>query len=251
MNSSRTSYNDSLKRTSQIGNEATTHPPRKVSIWVKLFVAFHVIAITVWAIPNPPNPLPKELSSKTRLKLNAASLGTMLSSLQRDAHIEAVRINDGIRIYNLNELKSSPLKYYVLSTGFWQYWDMFAPNPADTDYYGTAIVIYKNGAEKTYQYPRMYKLSIPVKYEKERFRKFYERAHGDADQFLWPYFAQHIALIMDTNPKNPPVEVKLIRHWQVVSAPGKPQPKHYKHYQYFDYPVNQRRLSKDLGGFWK
>ena len=28
--------------------------PKKVKIWVKLFVLFHLFAITVWALPTPP-----------------------------------------------------------------------------------------------------------------------------------------------------------------------------------------------------
>lgn len=202
----------------------------KVSIWVKLFVAFHVIAITIWAIPDPPKEM---LNPQKPWHLSFASLPAFARSL-----------NFGFRILNRNELRPSPIKFYVLPTGFWQYWDMFAPDPASTDSWCDALVTYKDGTVKTYQYPRMYLLPIPEKYVEERFRKFYERAGSDDHQSLWPQFAERIAFLSMTNPANPPVMVVLRRHWQDIAPPGKPKVKGYKSSAYFKWVVNQNQLEE-------
>lgn len=136
-----------------------------------------------------------------------------------------------------------PIDMYLHFTGFWQYWDMFAPNPSHSDIYGDAEVIYKDGTVKRYIYPRMYDLSIPQKFFKERYRKFFERAGSDDYVYLFPSFALRVALEMD-NPANPPVRVKMIRHWKAVAGPGKPQPKEYGSYNYFTYEVDQKELAR-------
>ena len=207
---------------------------RGVSFWIKLLVFIHVVAITSWTLPNPANPNETLTVDKTNPLTVARSIGR--------------NISDGTLIYNNRFVKASPLQFYVLSTGFWQYWDMFSPNPASIDFYGTATVTYQNGLTKEYGYPRMYEESIPKKYVTERFRKFYERANQDADSFLWPYFAQRMALDHYTDPNNPPVKVVLTRHWFTVAPPGQPEQKEYNHYNYFTYAVDLAKLKKDAAG---
>lgn len=199
--------------------------PKRVSGWVKAFVYFHLASITIWSIPAPPT----EFANKPVFKS-----GNMQDFCRS--------INYEIRLFADRYLKPSIVRLYLLPTGFWQYWDMFAPNPASTDMWCDAVVKYQDGSTKIYQYPRMYLLSIPVKYEKERYRKFYERAHLDDYSYLWPQFAQRIAHVMD-NPNDPPVEVSLRRHWQVVAPPGQPTPTHYQSFTYFNYSVNQQVLT--------
>jgi hypothetical protein len=120
---------------------------------------------------------------------------------------------------------------------------MFSPNPAQIDFWSDAEVIYRDGTRKHYQYPRIYLMPIPEKYPNERFRKFFERANDDNYPYLWPQFGLRIAYLHD-DPKNPPVKVRLTRHWRQVAPPGKPQPKDYNHYMYFEYTVDQGKLAK-------
>jgi hypothetical protein len=196
-------------------------PAKTVSPWIKAFVALHILAITVWSLPNAP---PGVLLGKNK------ALG-----------------GDAILLFNQRHLKPSPLKYYLLPTGFWQYWDMFSPNPASTDFYGTAEIVYLDGAVEPYQYPRMYVLPLHEKYLKERYRKFYERAHLEANSFLWPAFAQRLALVSFEDPENPPVTVRLTRHWLDVAPPGKPQVPEYASYMYYSHEVDVAQLRRDAG----
>jgi hypothetical protein len=221
-------------RSEQVIPLETAETKRGVSIWIKLFVAFHLVAITSWTLPTARDVNEKLVIDKSSPFAAAKSIGR--------------NISDGTLIYNDKFVKASPLQYYLLSTGFWQYWDMFSPNPASIDFYGTATVTFQDGTSKLYQYPRMYDESISKKYVTERFRKFYERAHTESDKFLWPYFAQRVALESFTSPGNPPVKVVLTRHWLTVAAPGAPQQQQYNSYNYYTYTVDQEKLQKDAAG---
>jgi hypothetical protein len=187
--------------------------------WVKVLVGLHVMAVTIWALPDP---RPDAISGKR------APIGT-----------------EWILYWNHQHLKQfQPVRTYTGVTGFWQYWDMFSPNPAQEDIWVDAEVIYKDGTSKIYQYPRMFLLSIPEKFLKERYRKFYERVNSDTTPYLRSVFAQRIAHLSD-NPSNPPVTVKLRRHWLLIVAPGKPQETKYSDYVYFVHAVDPKKLEQD------
>ncbi len=205
--------------------------PRRVSPWLKGFVIFHIVAITIWSIPEPPAALRQ---------------GTT-----------APRGSDFVILANWHYLKTEDPAYpttiqpiiadYLLATGFWQYWDMFSPNPASIDFYSDAIVRYKDGTEKVWNYPRMEKLSNGEKFLKERYRKYYERVRQDDYSYLWGVYAQVAAAEMDTMPGNPPVNVRLRRNWIEIQPPDQPQWKKYSSFFYFDYVVNQVELRAAKG----
>ena len=199
---------------------------RKASPWLKAFVLFHIFAITVWAIPEPPENI-------------------------RNGKVSP-QGSDYILLWNWNYLKTTTgpvtiqpiLSDYVLCTGFWQYWDMFAPNPASADFYGDGIVKYKDGTEKLWNYPRIEKMPIPEKFMMERYRKFFERVRLDDNAFLWATFAQRVAEEMDADPKNPPVNVRLRRNWIEVQPPDRTQWTKYNSYFFYDYTVDQVELAQ-------
>lgn len=209
--------------------------------WVKVLLFLHVVAITSWALPKAPNGM---MNGTVPLGVNSDSL---------------LYLND-------KYMKSSPEALYVLATGTWQSWDMFSPNPANTDIWCDAKVTFRNGSEMVYQYPRIYNLPLLIKYPKERFRKFFE--HANTDERLWPTFARTVALQVYEDRNNPPTKVVLRRHfyqipkekpfnvycfelWNSVKArkvtmenllPSNPQIPPYSEYEYFTYKVNQAEL---------
>lgn len=197
--------------------DSNENPP-KVRIWVKLFVLFHLVAITVWAFPVPTTAI-----ASGRVQPSGA---------------------DWVTFWNAKVLKPfPPLRVYAKTLGFWQYWDMFAPDPARVDRWGDAEIIYKDGKTKRYAYPRMADLSIWERYLRERYRKFFERAGSDQYVYFWPTFALRIALLND-DPTNPPVTVNLYRHWKSTAPIGKPQPEAYNSALYFTYSVDQSELAR-------
>lgn len=155
---------------------------------MKLFVVFNVIAIVSWVMPSPAPAVASGLLP-----------GTFSEKLMN---------------FNQNYLKNSPIQLYILSTGLWQSWDMFAPNPANVDIYPTAEITLRDGQVLQYEYPRMYALSRTQKYQKERYRKFFEHANNDA--YLYPVFARRVLYLMNIDPSNPAVKVVLKRHWYEI-----------------------------------
>jgi hypothetical protein len=191
-------------------------------LWVKLFVVWHVLAITIWAIPHP---------TPAAMQKTRPPLGTEWLLYWNEIYLKGFQ----------------PISSYLFVTGAWQYWDMFSPNPSSKDLWLDAIVVYKDGSEKVYQYPRMARLSIPEKFVKERYRKFYERVDLVDNTFLWSVVAQRIAYLAD-DPRNPPTIVKLRRHWMFISPPGKPQPEEYSSYVYYWHAVDPKKLERDRKG---
>ena len=194
--------------------------PKKRSVhWgVQTFVLFHIFAITSWSLPRPPE---RELAGL------------------RDAP-------NRILFYNENYVRQSPMKYYLKSTGLWQSWDMFSPNPSNTDVWIDAVVTYEDGPKVQYLYPRMKKLSIREKYFKERYRKFVENAHQERFSYKWPAIAQRVAYLSYRGDDNLPVMVELRRHFKVIPGPDAEQPEGHTTYPFYYYMVDQAELAKDV-----
>ncbi|MBN9501790.1 MAG: hypothetical protein BGO01_06285 [Armatimonadetes bacterium 55-13] len=216
---------------------ASPKPTRNAPLWIKAFVAMHVVTITMWTLPLPKKPY----------REGTIGFGVKTSSPGEFVHSFSNTVTEGILYFNWKYIKSSPLMYYAGTVGFWQYWDMFAPNPASTDLYLTAEVTFKNGQVKPFKFPRVYDFSIPEKYAKERYRKFFENANGADERFASPYVAQRIALESFTDPANPPVTVTLTRNFYQIQPPGQPQPTEYSHFTYYTYQVDEQKLRRDAG----
>lgn len=216
---------------------------RTLPWWVRPLVLFHLLAITVWALPPP---APGIASGSLVPAVYTRSVGDMARTLVPFIHDKIL-----LGAYRVKQEDGGPLgkavRGYVVGTGTWQYWDMFAPNPSNLDVWVDAEVTFLDGTKRTAPYPRMAQLSIPKKYAMERFRKFLERAHSEEFQFLWAPFAQHIALENYTSPTNPPVRVVLVRHFRLIQPPGTPTPERYTDVPYFTYDVDQDALKTDAG----
>jgi hypothetical protein len=131
---------------------------------VSIFILFHLIAITCWAVP---------------------------------VNFSAVR--------DLREI----IRPYMLWTGLYQSWDMFAPNPKSIDAYIKAVVFTQDRHMKVWTFPRMEELSFRERYPKERYRKFAEMLPDQKNEALWPGVAAHVARLFN-NPIDPPDKVVLI-----------------------------------------
>lgn len=177
----------SKPKTSKAKPAAEERTKPNAPVLVKLGVGFLVLAVTSWSLPT-------------------AGTGV-------DNGSQAPRGSEWLLYVNDRWIKTSPIKPVVLSLGLWQSWDMFSPNPANVDMWSDAEVHFRDGSQVRYQYPRMYLLSTPEKYARERYRKFFEHAYSE--EFLWPYYARAIAYHF-RNPKNPPTRIVLHRHWYVI-----------------------------------
>ncbi|MEQ1823649.1 MAG: hypothetical protein ABL949_14165 [Fimbriimonadaceae bacterium] len=157
---------------------------------LKSLFFFHIFAVLVWTLPAPPNGVAVGILPPT---------GT-----------------DVLLKFNKDWLRPSPVQQYMLSFGVWQSWDMFAPNPSNRDVWGDAEVQFKDGTVKNWVYPRIKTMPLFKKFDKERYRKFFERANSEDYAYLWPDLCQWIARENYTDPKNPPELVRLYRHLKIT-----------------------------------
>jgi hypothetical protein len=120
------------------------------------------------------------------------------------------------------------IRPYFLWSGLFQAWNTFAPTPWGLNSYVEARLIYKDGAEKMWSFPRMEQLGPLQRYREERYRKFVEILQDDAYDALFPDVARHIARLNST-PSQPVKTVILIQEWSLIvpSADGsyRPEPK--------------------------
>jgi hypothetical protein len=111
---------------------------------------------------------------------------------------------------------------YLMLTGLAQGWTMFSPNPSDVDLYIEARITYANGQVRGWNYPRMIDMGYVERYRRERFRKMIEIANQDTSRMVWPSLARYAARRNNTDPRNRPVSVELVRHFRIVPPPGFP-----------------------------
>jgi hypothetical protein len=114
---------------------------------------------------------------------------------------------------------TQPVQSYVLQTGLWQSWDMFSPEPLSLNFTVEAHIRFRDGSTNVWEFPRMEKLGIWERFQKERYRKWRERIRQDSYGIAWNDTARFVARLHN-NPANPPVKVTLVRHWQAITPPA-------------------------------
>jgi len=138
----------------------------------------------------------------------------------------------------LNDRIRGIVRPYILWSGLFQAWDMFAPDPAKINSYVEAQVFFRDGSTQVWSVPRMNEIGYVDRYFKERYRKFStEYLRMDSHAALWPDAARYVARLY-RNPSNPPVSVQLIRSWSEINPPapdGSYRATPLAHYAYFTY----------------
>lgn len=107
---------------------------------------------------------------------------------------------------------------YVIKLGLWHSWDMFSPDPLAVNFNLEAHITFADGSLRIWEFPRMEKLGVWERYQKERFRKWRERVRQDVYRAVWDDTARYIARQVH-DPANPPVKVVLVRHWGSIPPP--------------------------------
>lgn len=129
---------------------------------------------------------------------------------------------------------------YMTLTGFMQGWNMFSPNPYTLDVYVEARIHYADGSVRSWEFPRMAKMSYWERYGKERWRKYIEVTENGFN-FYWPTMANYAARTHNNRPNDPPIRVDLVRHWRVLPPPGLPTPG-WSAYQFYTRPIAKGAL---------
>ena len=166
---------------------------RTVKWPLKVWFVLHVALITLWCLPQAPPAV-------------------------RAGRIQGGPV-DSLLAWNDNSLRRSPVRYYLTSTGLWQYWDMFAPDPLKADYFLEADIQYSDGTAQRKVFPRMALMPIWERYLRERYRKYVERAHSEESSYLWEPMARWMARRADVQPDVRPTAVNLILRVRFTPPP--------------------------------
>lgn len=189
-------------------------PQKKVNVFVMIFVLFHAFMTFTWSLP--------EVQADRMQEINSGE--------------GKADIGEQLLIKNAEVFKNwdTPSSMYLISTGLWQGWNMFAPNPASTDLWMDSVVTYEDGTADIQPYPRIYTMPILEKYPKERFRKYRENLTDDNRFGKWPHTAYRMALEAYRRTGKKPVRVLLRRHFYQVKAPDEEQLDGYTSYGFFE-----------------
>jgi hypothetical protein len=125
----------------------------------------------------------------------------------------------GMPASNFRNLAVSLVERYVIKMGLWHSWDMFSPDPLAVNFNVEAHITFEDGSMRIWEFPRMEKLGIWERYQKERYRKWRERVRQDAYGPVWDDTARFVARLNNTGT-NRPAKVVLMRHWGPVSPPA-------------------------------
>lgn len=164
--------------------------PRWLRGLLKGMLAFHICAIIGWTIPDAPKPVQNKTVPPA--------------------------IMDWPLLINQSYLKPGLYRPWVITLGVWQSWDMFAPNPSNRDVWGSAIIEFEDGTKRDWEFPRVKNYNLFWKYEKERYRKSFERLNLPEYNRLLPDACLWIARVNNDNPSNPPTKVSLYMHLKEV-----------------------------------
>lgn len=153
---------------------------RTVKWPIKVWFVFHAIMITLWSLPKAAPPF--------RIFNDTRATPAMLARAPQPGPI------DRFYLWNDRTVRAGFMGNYLIVPGFWQYWDMFSPNPSPTDCYLRYEIIYSDGTDETKDFYRIYTMSAWDKYRHERFRKFVERLIPENAYYLWPTVAKRLAV---------------------------------------------------------
>jgi hypothetical protein len=100
----------------------------------------------------------------------------------------------------------------IEATSIGQGWSVFSPDVREANYHETALIKFKDGLLKLYEFPRMQKLDLLTKFRCEKYRKMFFDCMPWPDhlQFL-PDFSKFVA-DLNSWPDNPPKSVSFLHH---------------------------------------
>jgi hypothetical protein len=114
------------------------------------------------------------------------------------------------------------LSWYMLPTGLWQDWGMFAPDPGKSSLALEAVSLDRHGVLRTYAFPRLTGLSVPAAFWRFRHAK-YLSVIGLENSAANREFAARTVLRRQAIPAEAyPVDVQLLYKVRPTPPPGEP-----------------------------
>jgi len=111
------------------------------------------------------------------------------------------------------------LRPIMVAVGFIQAWNLFSPEVRNVNLHMNAVITFADGSTKNYEFPRMEKLDLLGRFQKEKMRKLF------VDNLSWPGFEEFLPAVArfiaraNLNPANQPVMVTISRNWTRMPPP--------------------------------
>jgi hypothetical protein len=152
---------------------------------IHLFIAFHVLAMGLAALPR---------ADRQWERLGLPWVPTVHQAI------------------------AEPLRPYLSFAGMTQKWNMFA-RPPDRCVHLEAIVRFADGGRATWQAPSVHLAGLFARHGKKRHRKWEEMVLSARGEPLWPDAARHVARQFRGRTSSP-VAVDLVRRWAAIEVPA-------------------------------
>lgn len=113
------------------------------------------------------------------------------------------------------------LSAYLQTTGLWQEWSMFSPDPLRLNVHIEAKVRYRDGAEISYALPRLHLLPPIERVFSERYRKWSaDWLRLDSNRYLWADATGFILRQIPPSPHQAVESIRLFRVWHEIEDPA-------------------------------
>jgi hypothetical protein len=114
------------------------------------------------------------------------------------------------------------LEFYMMPTGQWQYWGMFAPDPATNSFTLEADVVDSRGLRATFAFPRLADYSLLGGVARFRHSKYAANLNDSFATVERELAARYVVRQLGIPESAFPVDVNLIYQLRVTPPPGGP-----------------------------
>ena len=134
---------------------------------------------------------------------------------------------------------------FILTVGLDQNWSLFSPTLRNINMHNVAMVTFRDGSVKLYEWPRMDRSNRLEQWRNEKYRKmFIDCIPWPTYSDMYPSVARFVARA-NANPNNPPEKVSLGYFWNFIPQPEQAVsqenlPYQTKYYCYYIYEVQPR-----------
>lgn len=122
----------------------------------------------------------------------------------------------------LHQRLAPAFRWYLLPTGLWQDWGMFAPDPAPSTVVLEGVAVDRHGVVRRYEFPALTGLSVPAASWRFRHAKYASVVGLDDSAAHREFAARTVLRRLPVAEEAYPVDVQLLYRVQDTAPPGEP-----------------------------
>lgn len=138
------------------------------------------------------------------------------------AHVGAVVVWNLPEPAALRQRLAPGLSWYILPTGLWQDWSMFAPDPAASSVALEGVAVDRHGVLRRYEFPRLTGRSVPDAAWRYRHAKYASVVGLESSAAHREFAARTVLRRLPIPAEAYPVDVQLVYRMTITPPPGEP-----------------------------